>query len=210
MAAARHFEVFVEEESAEAVLSNILPAILVNATFEIHVFQGKPDLLHNLPARFRGYHGWLPDDWRIVVLLDADEEDCLRPKGMLEAIAQQAGLLTRAQVAPGMPFQVINRLAVEELEAWFFGDGEAIHAAFPRVSASIGHQRSYRHPDAIRGGTWEALHRVLQRAGYYQGLARLPKIEVALKISRHMEPSRNRSQSFQTFYRGLRDLVEAQ
>jgi len=30
-------------------------------------------------------------------------------------------------------FQVLNRLAVEELESWFLGDVEALHAAYPHV-----------------------------------------------------------------------------
>jgi hypothetical protein len=35
----------------------------------------------------------------------------------------------------------------------------------------------------------------------------MPKIEVARKISRVMDPARNRSRSFQVFCRALRELV---
>lgn len=52
-----------------------------------------------------------------------------------------------------MPFQVLNRLAIEELEAWFFGDVAALHSAYPRVPSTLGRRSRYRDPDAIRGGT---------------------------------------------------------
>jgi hypothetical protein len=42
---------------------------------------------------------------------------------------------------------------VEELEAWFFGDVEAICQADPKVSPHLAKQKGYRDPDAIRGGT---------------------------------------------------------
>jgi hypothetical protein len=64
-----HVEFLVEEPSAEAALSNIVPKILRDVTFRIHPFQGKQDLLSKLLPRLKGYRGWLPDDWKIVVLV---------------------------------------------------------------------------------------------------------------------------------------------
>ena len=52
---------------------------------------------------------------------------------------------------------------IEELEAWFFGDIAAIHAVYPRVSIHLGSRANFRDPDAIPGGTWEALERVFKR-----------------------------------------------
>jgi len=79
-----HIEFLLEEPSAEAALLNILPKILEqNITFAIHPYQGKQDLLKKLPDRFRGYKTWLPEDWRIVVLIDADDEDCRGLKAQL-------------------------------------------------------------------------------------------------------------------------------
>ena len=40
---------------------------------------------------------------------------------------------------------------IEELEAWFFGDIAAIHAAYPRISIHLGGRANYRDPDAITG-----------------------------------------------------------
>jgi hypothetical protein len=101
--------------------------------------------------------------------------------------------------------QVVNRIAVEELEAWFFGDTGALRAAFPHVPPTLGQKAPYRNPDEIKGGTWEALERELQRSGYFRG--GLPKIEAARTIARYMEPERNGSRSFCHFRNALVDLV---
>ena len=196
-----HFEFLVEEPSAEAALQNLLPLILGHTDFAIHPSQGKVVLIRNLPGRLKGYKHWLPQDWRIVVLVDQDDDDCHRLKAALEEAAIGAGLTTKSKRKSGTNFQVLNRVAIEELEAWFFGDPDAVVRAYPRVSASFAHKESYRHPDRIRGGTWEALERLLQRAGYHRG--GLSKIRAARDISAHMVPARNSSESFSAFRDGL-------
>jgi hypothetical protein len=202
-----HLEILVEEPSAEAALQNLAPKIVGRAaSFRIISFQGKQNLLHQLPIRLRGYARWLPPDYRIVVLVDEDREDCLVLKNKLEVAAWQAGLFTKSNLAPDGLFQVMNRVAIEELEAWFLGDVEAIRQVYPRIPATLASQRSYRNPDAVLGGTSEALERVLQRAGYFKKEG-LPKIRVAREISKYMEPERNRSKSFQVFRDGLRLLT---
>jgi len=201
-----HFEFFVEEVSTEAALSNLIPNILeAEHTFAIHPFQGKPDLLANLPARLRAFRKWLPKDWRIVVLIDEDREDCKALKGQLEKAAKKAGLVTRTSTKGQSPFQILNRLAIEELEAWFFGDVLAVKAAYPRVLATLSKKAKYRDPDSIVGGTWEALERELKKAGYYP--TGMPKIEVSRNVSHYMDVERNRSRSFQVFVDGLKACV---
>ena len=196
---------FVEEPSAEAALGNLLPRILPNeVAFEIRNFQSKDTLLKELPKRLRGYKRWFPSDLRIVVLIDEDRQDCKKLKARLENSARQAGLKTKSQ---SRKFQILNRIVVEELEAWFFGDVEALVAAYPKIPANLANNEKYRDPDAITGGTWEVLERLLQRYGYYSG--GLPKIEVARKISEFMDPARNRSKSFQVFREGLTSVLES-
>ena len=73
---ARHLEFLVEEPSMEAFLKAALPRLLQDCTFQTHAFQGKPDLLRKLPGRLRGYRHWLPDDQRIVVVVDRDNDEC--------------------------------------------------------------------------------------------------------------------------------------
>lgn len=201
-----HIEFLVEELSAEAALQNLAPKILgFDITFNIHAHQGKPDLLAKLPGRLAGYRHWIPDNWYVVILMDLDSADCVDSKDRLENIASRAGLITKSMAGRGGSFKVINRLAIEELEAWFFGDVKALAGAYPRIPLSLGHRARYRDPDAIRGGTWEALERVLQNRGYYPG--GLPKVAAAREISLHMDPQRNRSKSFQVFRDGLLAIV---
>ena len=102
---------------------------------------------------------------------------------------------------------VVNRLAIEELEARYFGDWEAVRAAYPRTSATIPSQSKYRNPDAIAGGTWEAFERVLQKAGYFTGGLR--KVEAARAVATHMEASRNTSPSFCAFRDVLLEMTQA-
>jgi hypothetical protein len=200
-----HIEFLVEEESAEIALQHLVPKITEKEiSFRIHVFQGKHDLINKLPSRLNGYLPWLPYDWIIMVLLDEDREDCGKLKGKLERIASMAGLKTKSQAGLEEKFQVINRLAIEELEAWFFGDVAAICQAYHRIPSTIDRRRGLRDPDAILGGTWEALERIMQTAGYYAG--GLPKKEVAREVSKYMDPDRNRSKSFQVFRDSLRSL----
>ena len=194
---AAHLELLVEEPSMEAFLRAMLPRLLPkDRTFEVHPFQGKRDLLGKLEARLRGYASWLPGDSRIVVVVDRDGDDCRSLKRRLEDIAGRAGLRSRTRA--GDPnWQIVNRIAIEELEGWYFGDWPAVQAAYPRVSANLPHRKGFRDPDAIAGGTWEAFERVMQRHGYFEG--GLAKIEAARAVGAQIDSARGRSHSFTVF-----------
>jgi len=199
-----HVLFFIEEPSAEAALANLLPQLLPEqSTFQMIVFQGKTDLLNNLAARLRGYAAWLPQDWRIVVLVDEDRQDCFQLKAQLEEVARAAGLISKSRAAGGR-FQILNRIAVEELEAWFLGDIEALRRVYPRLPANLAQRQKFRDPDRVPGGTWETLEAVLQSCGYHP--AGYPKMSAAQHISLYMQPDRNRSHSFQVFCQGLQAL----
>lgn len=203
-----HVEFFLEEPSSEAFLHGILPKLLPpKTTWNLMAFQGKTDLLGKLEARLRGYRSWIPADWRIAVLLDEDREDCHRLKAKMENAARAAGFQTKSNPRADGRYTVLNRISVEELEAWFFGDVPALVASYPGVSPHLGARSAYRDPDRILGGTWEALERELQRVRYYGG--GLPKIEVARNMAAHMVPERNTSTSFQCFRAGLAALCAA-
>lgn len=200
-----YIEFLVEEPSAEAALNILVPRIVgPDISFKVHPYQGKPDLLAKLPARLQGYRNWMPEDWRVVVIVDGDSEDCKVLKGNLEGIAARAGLITKT-TSGGARFHVLNRLAIEELEAWFLGDVEALCAAYPGVDRNLSAKEKYRDPDAILGGTWEAMERVLRAAGHFRG--GLGKVTAAREIANFMEPERNRSRSFQTFRQGLLEMI---
>jgi len=202
-----HIAFLVEESSMEAALNLLVPRILGQGqSFRIHSHQGKADLLGRLPARLRGYRHWLPHNHGIVVVVDEDRRNCHHIKAGLESVAQASGFVTRSRARPqGGQFQVINWLAVEELEAWLLGDIEAVRANYPKVPPSLSRKAGFRDPDAIVGGTWEALERVLQAAGYHLG--GLEKIRAAREVATHMVPDRNRSRSFQGFVAALRETL---
>ena len=198
---ADHLEIMVEEPSMEAFLREILPGLLGSETsFEVYRHQCKDDLLGKLPARLKGYANWLPDSWRIVVVVDRDDDQCAKLKARMNRMAAEAHLRSRSH-AGNRPWQIANRIAIEELEAWYFGDWEAVCESYPRVSSLIPGKAQFRDSDAISGGTWEAFERVLQKAGYFKNGLR--KLEIARQIGARFVPERNRSRSFQVF----RDLL---
>jgi len=195
-----HLEVLVEEPSMESALRGILPKVLGDVSFEVYPHQCKEEMLRRLPDRLRGYSHFIPADWRVLVVVDRDDDDCLELKTQLEQFALQAGLPTRSSVESSN-YIVVNRIAIEELESWYFGDWGAVLAAFPKVPATIPYKARYRIPDRISGGTWEAFERICQKAGYFKNGLR--KIEAAIEISKRMVPDRNTSGSF----RALRAAV---
>ncbi len=199
-----HVEVMVEEPSMEVALRLLLPKILGDISFQIYTHQCKDDLLLRLPERLRGYSSWLPANWRIMVVVDRDADDCTKLKATLEQIAAKAKLKTRTRTA-GPKWHVVNRIVIEELEAWYFGDWTAVKAAYPKVPETVPSQAKYRDPDAIQGA-WEAFERVVKKAGYFKGGLR--KIEAVRAIAQHMDPARNTSRSFQVLYHVLLEMTE--
>ena len=87
--------VFVEEYSMEVALEKLLPGLLGTIAFQIIRFQCKDDLLKQAPNRLKGYAAWLPKNWRILVLVDRDDDDCKGLKTRLENIAAGAGLVSK-------------------------------------------------------------------------------------------------------------------
>ena len=200
-----HLEFLVEERSMEDFLKACLPRILpTGCTFGIHPYRGKQALLDRLEGRLKGYRQMQTAN-RIVVVVDRDTDDCQELKSGMEKICSNAGLRSRQVAAGCSDWQVVTRIVVEELEAWYFGDWPAVRRAYPRVPENIPSRTPYRDPDAIKGGTWEAFERILQRCGYYkQGL---DKPEAARKIGKYLHPKNNRSHSFQVFHSAIIEAV---
>lgn len=200
-----HFVFLLEEESMAAFLQTLLPRWMRDgSTYETRSFRGKADLLGSLARRLRSFRPWLPPTWRIVVLVDQDDDDCFALKRRLEDAAASAGFRTPGR-AGSAGWDLVNRIVVEELEAWYFGDWDAVRSAYPRVSPRIPVKARYRSPDAIRGA-WEAFERVLQRHGYFR--SGLRKIEAARTVGAHFDPNRCRSPSFRVFRDAVRAATE--
>jgi hypothetical protein len=201
-----YVEFLVEEPSMEAALRRLLPKVLGSVAFEVFPHRSKDELLQRLPARLSGYakrrsrDAWFRDRCRVVVLLDRDDDDCRKLRKKIDSMSRAVGL---PPTGPGRA--VIARIAIEELEAWYFGDWKAVVAAYPRVPPTIPDKDGFRDPDAVQGGTWEAFERVMQGAGYFAGGLR--KIEAAIEISGRMNPARNTSRSFQVFRDAIKELA---
>lgn len=177
-------------------LDILIPKIIDKQhSFDVHNFRSKQDLLQKLEQRLRAYsklrYTW---EFRIVVLIDEDRQDCKKLKQFMVDTANISGV---GDI-------ILNRIVVEELEAWFFGDVAALRAIYPRIPESLGEQVRFRNPDLIPGGTWEALDKILIQYGYRTGLV---KTEAAAKIAEHMDPWNNRSTSFKVFRDGIIQLV---
>jgi len=186
-------EFFVEEPSMERALKHLVPRILDGKKYEMKIitFNGKTGLKNNLPNRLRAYPKFIQPNQYLFILIDRDNEDCEHLKQYLEVVVRDVGLITRS--ANPKNYQVVNRIVIEELESWYFGDVDAIKKAYPRYNPK--NPAKYRNPDDITGGTWEALEREL---AYYHG-GGLEKIRAADEIARHMNPAINQSKSFQVF-----------
>ena len=200
---ASRLEFHVEERSMAAFLNAWLPRFLPpDCAFVIRTYQGKQALLNKIGERLKGYAKWMPDCHRIVMIVDRDGDDCRELKSRLEKICENSGLRSRRTVG-GSDWQVVTRVAIEELEAWHFGDWEAVREAYPRVSVSV--KAPNRKPDEIKGGTWEAFERVMQKHGYHkQGL---DKEQAATEIGKHIDPTRNRSHSFKVFWSAIAESI---
>lgn len=203
----RPIHILVEEPSMEAYLEELIPRLgLGPHQIEVKDFGGKQKLLRELPKRLKGYASQ-PQAFRpkILVLVDRDAQDCAALKTQLENASAMQGLSTKS--ANHAVFEVVNRIVVEELEAWHFGDPASLCAAFPGVPANLLSKKPYRDPDAIKGGTHEALLRVLQKAGHHAGETSLPKIDTARRLGALVSTANNRSASFNHFIAGLRALA---
>jgi hypothetical protein len=160
-------ELLVEGSSDVPTVREILTRrfrLVEDQDFRIHPHTGKgalPDnplaqpeptnrtLLHQLPAKLRGYSYW-PQECGIVVLVDADDDDCRQLK---------RSLLTLYHSLPRRPPLILFRVAVEETESWFLADRAAIRKAYP--SARVKNLPT-GPPDRVIGA-WEHLARVLRR-----------------------------------------------
>jgi hypothetical protein len=134
----------------------------------------------------------------VVVVLDSDRRDCKVFLGELNALLQQC------RPAPSTLF----RLAIEEMEAWFLGDRQALPTAYPRAKKDV--LGRYKQDSVC--GTWELLADAVHPGG--SAAVRktgwpLPgqlKHEWVERIGPQMDVENNQSPSFRKFRDGLRRL----
>ncbi|MBC3991090.1 DUF4276 family protein [Streptomyces sp. AC563] len=199
-------EVLVEEESASEALKPLLARVLQGSDVQLRIrrFQGKPDLLKKLPDRLLGYAAARRrgSDVRVVVLVDRDNDDCATLKKDLDRFARQAGLTPRVDADNAGCFDVLNRIAIRELESWYFGDWDAVRKAFPKVAKEA--PRAYRaNPDLPAGKASDVFEKILSSSG----VRIASKPEWGRRIGPRLSVEENRSPSFHAFLSGVRALI---
>jgi hypothetical protein len=211
-----HFEIFVEDQSCGKAMGVLIPEILGNThTYKITPYKGlgrvpqdlipKTDgakrlLLDQLPRVLRAIGKTAPES-RVVVVCDLDD------KNKSQFLAELGGLLRECDPAPNACFC----LAVEEVEAWYLGDLDAIRKAYPNAKDEV--LGAYVN-DSICG-TWERLADAVFKGGCtklkkqgWQAVGR-EKSKWAIEISPHMDIDNNLSPSFNHMVRRLRGALTA-
>ena len=181
----------LEEESAKRLLKELLPRILSGfeqrVTCRLIPHQGKGDLQKSIPIKLKG---WLAPNTFFIVLHDQDSHDCKELKQKLQQLCAQRG-----------KHEPLIRIICRELEAWYFGDLDAVEKAFSSFRASkYKNKRKFRNPDAINKPSDE-LKRIIR--GFSKSIA-------AREIPRHMDIDNNTSTSFNHLISGLQNLVKEQ
>jgi len=217
-----HFEILVEGQTELSALSVLMKKIVgcygEPHTWKIHKHRGigsLPDnledipdtrnksLLHNFPSKLRAYGKGMLESEAVVLLVDLDDRrDCVVFKSELNSV------LGFCEKQPNL----LIRIAIEELEAWYFGDENAIKQAFPKYSKNV--VNSYVQDS--QEGTWEKL----ANAVHPGGLAKLmgggkrslrileQKKRWTVQIVPYMDVENNQSPSFRCFRDGIRKLAK--
>ncbi|MDO9162147.1 MAG: hypothetical protein Q8N35_16015 [Methylococcaceae bacterium] len=212
-----HFEILVEDQSGKVTLDVLVPKIIGDDhTFNVKSYKGvgripanmnanvdasKRILLANLPKLLSGYgKSWQGYSAVVIVVCDLDDK-CLR-----NFRNELIGLLNNCNPSPETRFCI----AVEEGEAWFLGDIEAIKQAYPKSKDAV--LNAYAS-DSICG-TWEKLADAVYKGGAQrlssQGwqVVGAEKSVWAEQITPYMDLDNNTSPSFNYFLGKLRELVE--
>ena len=159
-----HLDFLIEDVSGKTMLEILLPKVLpAGVSYTIYSYKGVgripgkmhsakaikgKQLLDNLPRLLNGfgktYHNWGESyKGHVVVIFDLDD------KSLDEFLAQLHQLLEWCQMAPETSFC----MAIEEGEAWFLGDANALFKAYPHAKRQV--LKTYKQ-DSICG-TWEKL-----------------------------------------------------
>jgi len=167
-----HFEILVEDQSGKKALDLLVPKIIGDQhTYKVHPYKGigripsgmkdtsdpcKRSLLNNLPRLLRGYgkafNGY-PENCQAAVIVVCDLD-----KRCLKAFRRElSGILDRCNPKPETCFC----LAIEEGEAWYLGDLDAVRTAYPHAKNSV--LNSYEN-DSICD-TWEKLADAVYQGG---------------------------------------------
>lgn len=190
----------------KVALDLLLPRMMPrHVSAEVHDLGSKSEFLKKVHNRLLGYAAWLPHTHRVVLVVDADQDDCVELRARLLDATKRAGLSV-ASVSGGVDGQVLPRIAVEMLEAWFYGDPAALTQAYGPGFGTVGSRRGFRNPDQIRDPA-RRIEMDLKRNPRHS--AGLRKLTLAGDVAPHMDVDRNSSTSFCRLRDGVRFLTNS-
>lgn len=193
----------VEGQSEAALLSVWLKRALPGHTHNVYPHEGKGNipknlvappnpmhrgLLDQLPAKLQAYGKSLdPATDRVLVLVDADNENCVQLKNALLKVLNACSPRPHALI----------RIAVEETEAFYLGDKKAVKSAF----STFRHGPYQNYVQDSVCGTWEVFQQVV-------GWKYEAKVKWASMVAEHLGTVKsgqnlNRSPSFRAFYKAV-------
>lgn len=176
----------LEEQSMKSFLDEILPKVLPEGTiFQTVAHRGKGDLLKSIPIKLQRWNE--PGDIRFVVVHDQDKRDCRELKQELQTLCDSYRTGTRVCIS------------CQELEAWYWGDLDAVSRAFKKDITPFAQKRRYRIPDAIESPK-EKLKKIIPD---------LQQIFGAKAIGKEIDVDKNSSQSFCHFISCVRLLCKS-
>ena len=209
-----YVELLIEDISGKIAMDILIPKLIDNdMPVRTHYYKGigripkglkpktnadKRQLLDQLPRLLQGF-GKVPDCTAVVVICDLDDSDKQQFLNQLNAV------LNSCNPRPNAVFC----LAIEEFEAWYLGDLEAVRKAYPHAKNNI--LNRYKN-DSICG-TWEVLADAVY-AGGSKALNKKGRQAIgeqktiwAETISPRMNVDKNASPSFIDMKYKLRSVV---
>ena len=172
----------LEEPSMKEVLDIILPKIIPDSVeFRTIPHSGKSDLRASIPRKLKA---WRQPDTKFVIVQDQDSADCIKLKEMLLKLVEP------------LEREGIISIACKELEAWYFGDLNAVSCAYGKDITGLAKKSKYRNPDLIENPKDELL----------KIFPKHQQLDGARRIAVHMDLEKNTSTSFQYFVSGVRRL----
>lgn len=170
-------------ECLRGILPKVFPSWVENVDWVPIPHKGKSDLHKSIPRKLSA---WREPNVRFVILRDNDSGDCIALKAHLRKLAN-----ARSED------EVLIRIVCQELESWLLGDLKAIKGAYPKALVQPDRlPQKLRDPDRLGNAAQELAHITGTQA----------KVLRAGLIAGKMNPSENRSYSFNIFLSGLRQL----
>lgn len=176
------------------VLKVLLPEILpepwqLDVNYFIRPHEGKSDLKRSIPRKLKGFAQHKNMETGFVIVQDQDSSDC-------RTLKRELVELCRAHEAANI--KCLVRIVCHELEAWYLGDADAVHAVFRHFNPGrYANSVPFRQPDQCVNPKM----RLKEIVGDYSQIA------TARMIAPYLDITRNRSESFRQFVAGIRKFI---